>query len=70
MITSTIDDRLKADEQLNAFGIWCENSELPTLADGIVCRKVRIDSLSGIAARYADGAEDHQILLTLTYEVI
>lgn len=68
-IAENTDERLKIDEALNAFGEWCENNPL-TLGTGMVVNKVERTTNAGIAARFDDGVEDHQISLTLTYEVI
>lgn len=41
-----------------------------TIADGIRVRKVKRDTAAALFARYEGDVEDHQILLTLIYEVI
>lgn len=69
VIANSIDERLKADEELNAYAIWCEKS-LPDLGENLRAKRITINSLSSLLIRYDNGVEDHQIMLTLTYEVI
>lgn len=61
--------RLDADEVLDALGIWATQNP-PSLGDGFHVREVTFNSMSSLFARYADGSEDHQILMTIDYEVI
>lgn len=68
---STNNDRLKADELLNAFGDWATAREdLPVLGDRARCLKVEATTRSSMFGRYENGDEDHQILMNMTYEVI
>lgn len=68
---TTNNDRLKADELLNAFGDWATSrSDLPVLGDGIRCQKVEATTRSSLFGRYENGDEDHQILMIMNYEVI
>lgn len=63
------DSRLAADELLNDIGVWAERSETkPDLGNAVV-RSVRRTSNASLLAVYEDGSRDHQILMTLTYEV-
>lgn len=63
------DDRLSANEALNAIGAWAErNPEKPDLGNAVV-RSVRRTSNASLLAVYEDGSRDHQILMNLTYEV-
>ena len=56
---------------LDAYGAWAEtNVDSLTIADGIRVRKVKRDTAAALFARYEGDVEDHQILLTLIYEVI
>lgn len=65
------DERMSADEVLDAYGAWAEaNVDSLTIADGIRVRKVKRDTAAALFARYEGDVEDHQILLTLIYEVI
>ena len=55
----------------DAYGAWAEaNVDSLTIADGIRVRKVKRDTAAALFARYEGDIEDHQILLTLIYEVI
>lgn len=63
------DSRLAADEVLNVIGAWAENNvEKPNLKSAAV-RSVKRTSNASLLAVYEDGSRDHQILMTLTYEV-
>ncbi len=65
------DERMSADEVLDAYGAWAEaNADSLTIADGFRVRKVKRDTAAALFARYEGDVEDHQILLTLIYEVI
>lgn len=64
------DSRLAADETLNAIGTWAERAETkPDLGSAII-KSVKRTSNASLFAVYEDGSRDHQILMTLTYEVI
>lgn len=63
------DQRLKADEMLNAIGDWAIANP-PTLGTGITVRKLEATARSTLYAVYDNGDEDHQILFRLLYEVI
>lgn len=68
---TTADERITADEVLDDYGAWAEaNIDTLTLGDNIRIRKVKRDTAAALFARYDGDAEDHQILLTLEYEVI
>ena len=62
------DKRLEADELLNHFGDWARNN-LPDLGEKIRALRVEPTTQSSKFAAYADGYEDYQILMKLTYEV-
>lgn len=65
------DGRLRADETLNDLGDWaCTNPDLPDLGVGISCLRIETNARSSLFGRYENGDEDHQILMTMTYEVI
>lgn len=65
------DERMSADEVLDKYGAWAEaDADSLTIADGIRVRKVKRDTAAALFARYEGDVEDHQILLTLIYEVI
>lgn len=64
-------NRLKADELLDRLGDWAAaRGDLPDFGEGIRCRRIAVDSRSSLFGRYENGDEDHQILMTMTYEVI
>lgn len=63
------DKRLKADAMLNRFGDWAMQND-PNLGDGIVVQSMEVSGRAAMFARYEDGAEDHHILMKMTYEVI
>lgn len=63
------DSRLAADEILNAIGAWAETSKTKPDLGSAVVRSVRRTSNASLLAVYDDGSRDHQILMTLTYEV-
>ena len=65
----SIDKRLEADELLNVMGSWAQASP-PNLGSGIRVISVRQTAPASIAARYTDGDEDHEVSITITYEVI
>lgn len=65
---NTIDRRLSADEKLNALSDWITSSAPPVLGDNITRVKFTANARSALFGRYDDGTEDHQILMTMTYE--
>lgn len=64
------DSRLAADELLNEIGIWAETSDTKPELDRAVVRSVKRTSNASLLAVYDDGSRDHQILMTMIYEVI
>lgn len=69
-IPATAEQRMQADEVLNAFGAWAEGLSGLTLGTNITAIKLTRNAPSALTYRYDNGAEDHQILMTLLYEVI
>ena len=69
-IPANASERLDADEALNAYGAWAETMTGLTLGENMKAIKVTRNSLSALTSRFEDGAEDHQIQMTLLYEVI
>lgn len=63
------DERLKADELLNAIADWAKANK-PNLGNGVKTIKCEATTRSGLFAVYENGDEDHQILFKLNYEVI
>lgn len=65
----SVDLRLQADALLDRIGDWAARN-LPALGNGIRAVKAEPTSRSAFFAAYEGGAEDHQILMKITYEVI
>lgn len=63
------DQRLKADELLNAFEDWAV-ANLPDLGNNVRVIRLEPNTRSSMLAVYENGDEDHQILMKLVYEVI
>lgn len=62
--------RLSADETLNKIGAWAErNTASLSLGENVRLRTVKRTSNAALFAVYEDGSKDHQILMTMTYEV-
>lgn len=62
---------LSADETLDKIASWAvERADKPDIGEGRTVTRIVINSLSSLFARYEEGGEDHQVLMTLTYEVI
>lgn len=70
VLPTSNDERLKADEVLDMLGAWAESAEKPFLGDGITVKSITRNNAAGMLARYEGGIEDHQILMTMIYEVI
>ena len=70
VLPASNDERLKADEVLDLLGSWAENAEKPFLGNGITVKSITRNNTAGMLARYEGGIEDHQILMTMIYEVI
>lgn len=69
LIPSTDDERLTADETLNKIGRWITvEADPPVISNNIIVRKFE-RTMSSLFNRYDDGAEDHIIDITMTYEV-
>ena len=63
--------RLSADELLNALSDWAVlNTNLLELGGNKAFRRLDCNTRAALFGRYENGDEDHQILMTLTYEVI
>lgn len=64
-------NRLKAAELLDTFGDWITaNYASIELGENIRAIKIEPNARSSFFARYENGDEDYQILMTMTYEVI
>lgn len=67
---SSNNDRLAADEVLNNLGDWLSSSgDLPEIGNSKKVVQVVFDARSSVFGAYDNGDEDHQILMTMTYEV-
>lgn len=67
----TNNDRLSADELLNELADWAAyREEKPSLGIGRRNIKITCNARSSLFAAYDDGSEDHQILMTMNYEVL
>lgn len=63
--------RLRADEVLNNLADWAiAREDKPVFGGKRRFRRLVSDSRAALFARYEGGDEDHQILMTMTYEVI
>ena len=68
---TTDNERLMADELLNMIGDWSTfPGNKPALGAGKRAVKLECNTRSSLFAAYDNGSEDHQILMTLSYEVI
>lgn len=64
------DSRLAADETLNKMGAWAERNVASLDISPATVQSFARTSNASLVAVYEDGSRDHQILMTLTYEVI
>lgn len=67
-IPTNANERLQADETLNNYAAWAEKNPIVLSSP---CRTVKLtrNTNAALLAVYDNGAEDHTILMTLTYEV-
>lgn len=63
------DKRLKADEALDQMADWLADNIVALTLTAARPGKLEINTAASIFGAYENGDEDHQILLTLTYEV-
>lgn len=67
---NSLDKRLKAAEMLNRFADWVvDEGGSPVLGEGKTFKKATTNARATLFARYPDGSEDWQVLMTMTYEV-
>lgn len=64
------DERMAADEILDKYGAWAVNNADSLSIENLHIVKVKRDMAAALFARYEGDVEDHQILMTLLYEVI
>lgn len=62
------DKRLNADELLDRLGDWASGQK-PYIGDGLEVQELEQTTRSALFARIADGWEDHQIFMRMTYMV-
>ena len=68
---ATNNARLSADEMLDTLAEWAATrADKPDISPGRIVTRIEINALSSLFARYENNSEDHQVLMTLTYEVI
>jgi len=67
-IPTTANERLEVDEILNNYAAWAESNP-PELPEGCRFLRVNRNTNAALLGRDANGAEVHQILFTLLYEV-
>lgn len=61
-------NRLEADEMLNAIGDWAAaRRDFPYIGPNKYIQKIQTNTRSAMFARYDGGDEDHQILMTMDY---
>lgn len=71
LLAASNNDRLNADETLDRLAGWAASRlDKPDIGENRKVLRIQINSTSSLFERYEDGAEDHQVLMTLIYEVI
>lgn len=69
LIAANDDNRIAADNLLDSIGGWMEEN-VPDPPEGVNMWKINRDNGAAFSVPYDNGAEDHTIQMTLTYEVI
>ena len=69
LIAENDKDRMAADELLNSIGCWMEEN-IPETPESVNMWRISRDNTAAFSTPYENGAEDHNIQMTLTYEVI
>lgn len=64
------DERVEADEKLDALALWARQNKDLLVIPGFVAKKIDITSISHLTARYNNDAEDHTTHLQIQFEVI
>lgn len=65
------EDRIAADGLLNDIADWASaRPDKPDIGPGRKILRIESNTRSTLFARYQNGDEDHQIFMTMTYEVI
>lgn len=61
-------NRLEADEVLNAIGDWAAaRRDFPDIGPNKYIQRIQTNTRAAMFARYEGGDEDHQILMTMDY---
>lgn len=65
-------NRLTGSEMLNAMADWAvetaASGNVPALGERKQAKKIICNARAAIIARYDDGSEDHQVLMTMEYQ--
>lgn len=65
-------NRLTGSEMLNALADWAvetaTSGNVPALGERKQAKKIICNARAAIIARYDDGSEDHQVLMTMEYQ--
>ena len=69
LITENSAERIAADDLLDSMAEWMEKNT-PEAPEGVSWWKAKRDNGAAHVASYDNGAEDHSIQITITYEVI
>lgn len=66
---ATSGERLESLGSVTAVAEWAESASLPDIGERRKAIRIERNSPAVMLARYDDGSEDYQILMTLDYEV-
>lgn len=69
LIAENSEERIAADDLLDSIAEWMEENK-PEPPDGVNWWKAKRNNGAAHVASYDNGAEDHSIQITITYEVI
>ena len=69
LIAENVDERIEADSLLDSIAEWMEENT-PAPPEGVTWWKAKRNNVAAHVASYDNGAEDHSIQITITYEVI
>lgn len=66
-------NRLAGDEVLDTLADWAvdraRKRDVPDIGADKLAKRIICNARSAMTARYEDGSEDHQVLMTMEYEV-
>lgn len=66
----TDEERMQADEDLDKLAVWAVNNSSALSIAGARLKRVQRTTPAVLTARYSNGAEDHNVHLNITFEVI